>query len=92
MAGIYAADGSINVTQVSGAAYVGRYAPDGSMNVFISSGTSPVGKTHASGAQQIVRNLSGTQHYHHGDGSTLIQTTPYTLGGQRITIVSGSIP
>lgn len=46
--GIYAPDGSIRVTLVTGLTYVGRYAPDGSLNVTLD--TAGVGIYHPSGA------------------------------------------
>lgn len=41
MAGLYAADGSYNVTVVDGTAFVGVYAPDGSYNVTVINQATP---------------------------------------------------
>lgn len=57
MAGIYAADGSINVTVVDGNSIVEAYASDGSWNVLVSDGANgPV--RDPSGALRVTLTVS----------------------------------
>lgn len=91
---LYANDGSINVTVVSGFQYVGRYASDGSLNVKLSDGASFVGQYHSSGAMNVTV-ISSTPTtptpWYNADGSTNICVSPNKFGDiMRVTVVSGS--
>lgn len=91
----YAVDGSINVSQISGASYSGLYAADGSYNVVIAPGGSYVGSYHPCGALYVTTAPApsvGAQTMRAPDGSLYVSQTPYTNGAQRITVVSGTIP
>lgn len=93
MSGYYAADGSMNVTVVSGTAGTGLYASDGSINVVKSPGTGTgiVGTYHPCGALWVTVATSGGHPLRAPDGSLYVSTTPYTNGGQHVTVVSGSL-
>lgn len=89
--GVYAADGSLNITIVSGSSLTGLYAADGSINVVISSGSSPVGAYHPCGAWYITRVTSGVVGYYAANGSMNVVTSPYAAtGAVRVTVVGGS--
>ena len=92
MSGVYAADGSTNVTVVSGSSLTGLYAADGSINVFKPSGLAPVGIYAPCGAKNVTVVTSGQHGYYAPDGSMNIAVSPYTAkGAQRVTVVSGSL-
>src|SRR5688572_16443964 len=84
-----AADGSLNVTVVSGSTYVGALAPDGSLNVVDTNGLSWVGRVHPSGALNVV--LGNSFGVNHKTGALVVSTSPYVSGTQRVTIVSGNL-
>lgn len=87
--GVYAVDGSLRVTVVTGSSHVGTYAPDGSLNVKVRS--TETGYYHSSGAMLVtVRSSAGASVYA-PDGSLYVSTTPYVYGSQRVTVVSGSL-
>lgn len=96
MTGIAAADGSLNVTVVSGSSYTGVYAADGSINVIQSPGGTYVGAYHPCGAWYVtlISNPSTPTPLRAADGSLNIYTTlginKNTIGGQAVTVVSGS--
>lgn len=93
--GQYAADGSINVTVVSGATTVGRVAADGSLNV-VSTGTASAtvrSVNHPSGATWVTLDNTGPNSANAADGTMNVTTTPYAgKGAERVTVVSGSLP
>jgi len=92
MAGLYATDGSLNITVVDGSTNTGLYATDGSYNVVVSTGTSAAGKVqHPCGALFVFPVTASTQNYYNNDGSINITTTPYPYTAQRVTVVSGSL-
>lgn len=92
MAGVYAADGSINVTVVSGSSYTGLYATNGSINVVLSPGTGYVGLYAPCGAWYVTLISSGPANYQAIDGSLNVTQSPYILtGAVRVTSVSGSL-
>lgn len=92
MAGLYAANGSINVTVVTGSSLTGLYAADGSINVIKSPGGSYVGAYHPCGAWNVTLVSSGVVGYYAADGSMNVALTPYTpTGAVRVTVVSGSL-
>lgn len=89
MAGLYAADGSWNVTVVDGSLAVGFYADDGSMNVIQSDGSAgPL--VDPCGAIRVTLVLSAAKRYA-DDGSLNVTESPYVEGGPlKVTAVSGS--
>lgn len=91
MSGLYAPDGSINVTVVNGSTYTGLFAPDGSWNVVKADG-SHFGYYHPCGAILVTVATSGPSSSHAPDGSIYVEETPYTYSGAlRVTVVSGSL-
>lgn len=91
---LYASDGSINVSVVSGSSYTGLYAADGSINVIKAPGGTYVGAYHPCGAWWVNVATSpavGANPIRNVDGSLNVSTSPYTNGGQRVTVVSGSL-
>lgn len=91
---LYAADGSIRVTEVTGLAITGAYAADGSWNVVPSLGTTFVGTRHPCGALWVTVITSSSQRgIYAPDGSLYIQVTPYSYpsAGIRVTDVLGTL-
>lgn len=91
---LYATDGSIRVTEVSGSAITGAYAADGSWNVVESLGTTFVGTRHPCGALWVTLITSSSQKgIYAPDGSLYIQVSPfsYPSAGIRVTDVSGTL-
>lgn len=91
---IRAADGSLNVTVVSGSSHTGLYAADGSINVIQSPGGSYVGLFHPCGAMYVTSNTSNTfLTLFASDGSMYVtnQGMPGKNYGQPVTVVSGSL-
>lgn len=91
----YAADGSWNVTVVDGLTYTGLAAADGSYNVAVSDGVAYKGAYHPCGAWWVITAPApavGAQTRTAPDGSLYVTQSPYTNGGQRVTVVSGVIP
>lgn len=92
MSGVYAADGSLNVSVVSGSSFTGVYAPDGSINVIKAPGGSFVGAYHPCGAWYVTLVTSGAVGYYAVDGSMNVMLSPYSASGAvRVTVVSGSL-
>lgn len=92
MSGVYAADGSLNVTVVDGSTRTGLYAADGSINVALSPGSGFVGLYHSCGAWYVTLITSGPANYYAADGSMNVTQSPYVLtGATRVTAVSGSL-
>lgn len=90
--GVYAADGSMNVTVVDGNSPTGVYAANGSINVILAPGGRPVGAYHPCGAWYITLVTSGVVGHYATDGSMNVAESPYTAtGAVRITVVSGSL-
>jgi len=90
--GFNAADGSINVTVVSGSSVTGGvYAADGSINVAVSPGTGFIGAYAPNGAWYVTVAPTGITSIRAPDGSLYVSVSPYTNGGQRVTVVSGSL-
>src|SRR5271167_1513005 len=94
MSGLYAADGSYNVTVVSGATYTGLYAADGSLNVVQDTGSVYKGLYNPCGAYNVVYVTTpvgtGPLPLYGPNGDWQVSTTPYTAGGKPVTVVSGS--
>lgn len=92
MSGIYAADGSFNVTVVDGTSYTGVMAADGSYNVIKSPGNAEVGAYHPCGAYWVTLTDGSKTGYRAPDGSLYITDSPYTLNGAaKVTVVSGTL-
>lgn len=89
--GIYAADGSINVSVVDGTTLTGRYAADGSLNIVLSDGSSLVGVNHPCGAMWATVTDSSTPYRYAPDGSIYVTTDAGSTGPIRVTPVSGSL-
>ena len=91
--GLYAANGSMNVTVVSGSTNVGRYAADGSLNVIVSPGGSYVGSYHPCGAAYVTVSPGTLVPVDAPDGSmyVTVASAPSTNSGQPVTVVSGSL-
>jgi len=91
MAGVYAADGSMNITVVSGLAKTGVYAANGSINTVVSDEIGWAGAYHPCGAWWVVSAPSTKVGYRAPDGSMYVSVSPYTSKGQRVTVVAGSL-
>lgn len=91
MAGLYAADGSLNVTVVDGNTYTGAMAKDGSYNVVQNDGSTYKGLYHKCGAYNVVLYSSGIPKLQHSNGSWLVSETPFTVGTVKVTVVSGAL-
>lgn len=100
--GIYAANGSFNITVVTGAAPVGVYAADGSINVFsrpIPIQTDPqVGVYHPCGAWNVVLNNTTAAPIgaYAQNGAYYVSTNAGAgvydpNGALRVTVVSGAL-
>src|SRR6266403_504105 len=89
----YAANGSWNVTVVTGSVYTGLYAPDGSLNVITSPGSVYVGSHHPCGALYVTTTLGGRVSFYAPDGSIYVTNLapPGTNQGQSVTVVAGSL-
>lgn len=85
--GIYAANGSINVTVVDGTTFTGLYARDGSWNVVVSDGIGFKGRYHPCGGYWVT-NSTGPGFYA-ADGSMNVSETAGAV--QRVTVISGSL-
>lgn len=94
MAGVYAADGSMNVTVVDGLTITGIYAADGSINVVLASsgGGGYLGAYHPCGAWWVTLVTSGLQGKRAPDGSLNVEESPFPgTGATRVTAVLGSL-
>lgn len=90
--GLHAADGSLNLTVVSGSVYTGLFAADGSLNVILAPGGVYVGSHHPCGALYVTLVTSGVVGYYAADGSMNVIQSPYTpTGGTKVTVVTGSL-
>lgn len=80
MAGLYAPDGVIYVTAVSGATVTGLYSIDGALNVVVDGAGS--GLYHPCGALNVT-TATGTAPLprYAPDGSLYVQVSPFTLTG-----------
>lgn len=91
-AGVYATDGSLNVTVVDGTSLTGLYASNGSINVVLSNGSGFKGAYAPCGAWYVTLVTSGLCGYYAIDGSMNVAESPYTAkGAVRVTAVSGSL-
>jgi hypothetical protein len=82
----YAADGTTNVTVVTGSTFTGAQAADGSLNVIAAPGGVFVGRTHPCGARYVTVAPAGSFVGRIApDGSTYINTTPAANGALNVT-------
>lgn len=89
--GLYASDGSINVTVVDGNSYVGAQAADGSLNVLVVDGSDYTGLLAGCGAVNVIAAVADSNSYFHPCGAWYVSESPYSIGAVRVTVVSGSI-
>lgn len=89
--GVYADDGSINVTVVDGTDFTGFYAADSSWNVILAPGDTFVGAQAPCGALYVTIGDGSTTEAQAPDGSAYVQESPYTGNGWRVTVVSGTL-
>lgn len=96
MAGIYAADGSLNISIVDGTVITGLHAADGSLNsvVAVAPVVANTGINHPCGAQWVTRAVGAVVVGKRApDGSLYVATTPYAAtGAERVTVVAGVLP
>lgn len=85
-----AADGSINVSVVSGSSYTGLYSTGGGYNVVQATGGSYVGMYHPCGALNVTNQTSAVYPVRNTDGSLNVSVSPYETGTQHVTVISGS--
>jgi len=86
-----AADGSMNVSVVSGNSLTGLHAADGSINVVVSTGSTYVGAAHPCGAWWVTVSPGTLVPLRAPDGSLYVNTTLSKNGSQSVTVVSGSL-
>lgn len=91
--GLYASDGTYNVTVVDGTTFTGIYASDGSINVVVAPGDSFVGLYHPCGAFYVtVTDGSSYAGSRAPDGSmNVIESADRASGAMCVTVVSGSL-
>src|SRR5258705_12077968 len=91
MAGLYAANGTINVTVVSGASITGKYAVDGSWNVVQVFGGTFTGLNHPCGALNVFVTAASPPGYYAACGAMNVSTTGNLPNTVPVTVVSGSL-
>ena len=89
--GLYANDGSINVTVVDGNSYVGAQAADGSLNVLVVDGSDYTGLLAGCGAVNVIATVADSNSYFHPCGAWYVSESPYDIGAVRVTVITGSI-
>ncbi len=72
MAGLYAADGTININVVNGATFVGYQGSNGGLNVVQVNGTVNVPLQHVSGAINVFNALGGEEKHQHPCGARIV--------------------
>lgn len=92
--GLRAPDGSYYISVVAGTSFTGLYAADGSLNVVVAPGNKFVGATHPCGGWWVTVAIIptiGVLPNRAPDGSLYVSVSPYTNGGQHVTVLSGSL-
>lgn len=90
--GIYAADGSLKISVVDGSTWTGLYAANGdSINAVVAPSSGFVGAYHPSGAIYVTVGDGTALGYRAPNGALYVSETPYTAGGTRVTVASGSL-
>lgn len=87
MSGLYAADGSLNVSVVAGTSFTGLYAADGSWNIIHD--TTNNGPYHPCGALRVTHVTTNQTDIYAADGSLNVSVSPYVTNSRNITVVSG---
>lgn len=92
MSGLHAADGSLNVTVVTGSTYTGLYAPDGSLNVVLATAGTYVGAYHPCGAWYVTLVTNEAVGRYALNGSLNVVESPFSAtGAVRVFAVSGDL-
>jgi hypothetical protein len=91
--GLYATNGSINVTVVNGSTRTGAVAADGSWNVILAPGGTFVGAYHPCGARYVTLSPGTFVPIQAPDGSLYVDdvNAPSKNTGQPVTVVSGTL-
>lgn len=92
--GLYAPDGSFYISVIDETSLTDLYAADGSINVVVAPGNQLVGSTHPCGGWWVTVSPtpSGIPTPNRApDGSLYVSVSPYTNGGQHVTVLSGSL-
>lgn len=88
MSGLYAQDGSINVSVVSTGTYVGLYHNDYSWNVISDLGFGYEDPN--TGALRVTLTSTPVNSIYAPDGSQYVSVSPYVSNTLKITVVNGS--
>lgn len=88
MAGLYAADGTINVNVVSGATFVGYQGSNGGLNVRQVDGTVMGPLQHVSGAINVFNALGGEEKFQHACGAMIV-TNSGKHNAKGVTVLTG---
>lgn len=88
MAGLFAADGTLNVNVVTGSSFVGRQGTNGGLNVLQVPGTSFTGYQHISGAINVFNAVGGEEKHQHQCGAQII-TNSGKHGAKGVTVLTG---
>lgn len=88
MSGLYASDGSINVSVVSAGTYAGLYHNDYSWNVIQDSGFGS--SDPGTGALRVTLTSAAVNSIYAPDGSQYVSVSPYVANTLKITVVNGS--
>lgn len=87
-----AANGTKNVSVVTGASYTGLYAADGSFNVVQVPGSTYTGLYHPCGAYNVVLYTTGNTTLQHPCGAYLVsQVGAYIPNTYQVTVVAGTL-
>ena len=90
---LYAANGTINVTVVSGSSFVGAYAANGSKNIQLAPESGFCGRVAPCGAEYAVNSPEQQQGLYAPNGAIYITDNPNsTSGALHVTVVSGTLP
>jgi hypothetical protein len=87
MSGLFAGDGSLNITVVTDNSHEGQYAPDGSL--YVKQHSTEVGVYSASGAMVVTKRTVAVPAIVAQDGSINVSVSPYVSGTMRVTVVGG---
>jgi len=88
MAGLYAADGTMNINVVSGATFVGYQGSNGGLNVRQVDGTTVAPLQHVSGAINVFNAIGGEEKHQHPCGARIV-TNSGKHGAQGVTVLTG---
>lgn len=88
MSGLYAQDGSINVSVVTTGTYVGLYHNDYSWNVIVTTGFGY--EDPSTGALRVTLTSTPVNSIYAPDGSQYVSVSPYVANTLHVTVVNGS--